>query len=294
MDYSQIIGKNIAELRKGKALTQEQLGEAVGVTGQAVSKWENGGMPDAYLLPELAKTLCVSIDRLFELEHKKHIPTSDELLELVGSYGFDRLPAKDGEAVFKLIFEMIFRLNYSAFKCDDCRSVWDIIDEQDCAFVTSQLVLEDGTTYISLVKDMPYICVTKDEPGLIGKLLGEKNYCELFELLSDPDGLKAAIFTQTAYLEGGAKYTADRLAEKMEIQPEKFRELLPLLVRFRFLAEEQLVVDESEFKIYFILQNNEFRPLLMTAWLLINSNSQPSYHVYCQTRETRLLENRKA
>ena len=79
MDYSQIIGKNIAEFRKNKALTQEQLGDAVGVTGQAVSKWENGGMPDAYLLPELAKTLGVSIDRLFELEHKKHIPTSDEM-----------------------------------------------------------------------------------------------------------------------------------------------------------------------------------------------------------------------
>ncbi len=294
MDYSQIIGKNIAEFRKGKALTQEQLGEAVGVTGQAVSKWENGGMPDAYLLPDLAKTLGVSIDRLFELEHKKYIPTSDELLELVGSYGFDRFQAKDGESLFRAIFEMIYRLNYSAFKCDDFRSVWDIIDEQECIFQTSQLVAEEGTTYISLVKDMPYICVTKDEPGLIGKLLGEKNYCELFRLLSDPDGLKAAIFTQTAYLAGGAKYTADKLAEKVEIQPEKFRELLPLLVRFRFLAEEQLVVDESEVKIYFIQQNNEFRPLLMTAWLLINSNSRPSYHVYCQTRETRLLENRKA
>ena len=294
MDYSQIIGKNIAEFRKGKALTQEQLGEAVGVTGQAVSKWENGGMPDAYLLPDLAKTLGVSIDRLFELEHKKHIPTSDELLELVGSYGFDRLQANDGEAVFKLIFEMIFRLNYSAFKCDDCRSVWDIIDEQECVFQTSQLVLEDGTTYISLVKDMPYICVTKDEPGLIDKLLDKKNYCELFGLLSDPDGLKAAIFTQTAYLAGEAKYTADKLAEKMQIQPKKFSELLPLLVRFRFLAEEQLAVDESEFKIYFIQQNNEFRPLLMTAWLLINSNLRPSYHVYCQTRETRFLEKRKA
>ena len=54
MDYSQIIGKNIAEFRKGRALTQEQLGDAVGVTGQAVSKWENGGMPDAYLLPDIA------------------------------------------------------------------------------------------------------------------------------------------------------------------------------------------------------------------------------------------------
>ncbi len=291
MDYSQIIGKNIAEFRKNNALTQEQLGEIVGVTGQAVSKWENGGMPDAYLLPEIAAALGVSIDRLFEPEHKKHIPTPDELLELLGSYSFDRLQANDGEAVFKLIFEMIFRLNHSAFKCDDFRSVWDVIGEQECAFQTSQLVLEEGTTYISLVKDMPYICVTKDEPGFIDKLLDEKNYCELFGLLSDPDGLKAAIFTQSEYSKGGTKYTADRLAEKMKIHPEKLRELLPLLVRFRFLAEEQLVVDESEFKTYFILQSNEFRPFLMAAWLLVNS--QQCYYTYCQTRETRFLENKK-
>ncbi len=291
MDRSQIIGKNIAEFRKDKALTQEQLGEAVGVTGQAVSKWENGGMPDAYLLPEIAAALGVSVDRLFEIEHKKHIPTSDELLELIGSYGFDRLSANDGEAVFKLIFEMIFRLNYSAFKCENCRSVWDIIDEHDGVFLTSQLIRDEGMTYVSLVKDMPYICVTKDAPGLIGRLLGEKGYCELFGLLSDPDGLKAAIFTQSEYAKGGAKYTAERLAEEMEIQPEKFSELLPLLLKFQFLREEQIIVDESEFRTYFILQNNEFRPLLMTAWLLINS--QQRYYAYCQTRETRFLEGRK-
>ena len=290
MDYSQIIGKNIAEFRRGRALTQEQLGDAVGVTGQAVSKWENGGMPDAYLLPELAKTLGVSIDRLFEIEHKKQILTEGELLELIGSYGFDRLRANDGEAVFRMIFEMIFRLNFSAFKCDDCDSVRNIIDRQEGAFLTSQLILNEGTTYVSLVKDMPYICVTKDEEGLIGKLLGEKNYCGLFGLLSDPDGLKAAIYTQTEYSKDAPKYTSDRLAEKMEIEPEKFRKLLPLLVRFRFIAEEQIAVDESEFKTYFILQNNEFRPLLMTAWLLINS--QQRYYAYCQTRETRFLENK--
>ena len=292
MDYSQIIGKNIAEFRKGKALTQEQLGDAVGVTGQAVSKWENGGMPDAYLLPEIALALGVSIDRLFEIEHKKHIPTEEELLELVGRYGFDRLQAKDGEAVFKLIFEMIYRLNYSAFKCDDCDSVWDIVDRQECGFVTSQLVLEEGTTYISLVKNMPYICITKDEPEMIGKLLSEENYGGLFGLLSDPDGLRAAIFTQTEYSKDGVKFTADRLAEKIGIQSKKFKELLPQLVRFGFLAEEHLVVDESEFKTYFILQNNEFRPLLMTAWLLINSRK--CYNAYCQTREARFLESKKA
>ena len=41
------IGKFIAELRKEKNLTQEQLAEKLGITDRAISKWENGrGMPD--------------------------------------------------------------------------------------------------------------------------------------------------------------------------------------------------------------------------------------------------------
>ena len=47
--------------RTAKGITQEQLGELVGVTTQAVSKWERGGTPDAELLPQLSEVLEVSI-----------------------------------------------------------------------------------------------------------------------------------------------------------------------------------------------------------------------------------------
>ena len=55
------IGEKIAKYRKLKGYTQEQLGELVGVSGQAVSKWENGGVPDIYLLPSISKVFGVSI-----------------------------------------------------------------------------------------------------------------------------------------------------------------------------------------------------------------------------------------
>ena len=48
-----------------KGITQEQLGNLVGVTCQAVSKWERGGVPDAELLPSQSRALAVSIDTLF-------------------------------------------------------------------------------------------------------------------------------------------------------------------------------------------------------------------------------------
>ena len=40
------IGLNISTLRKEKGVTQEDLAKYVGISAQAVSKWENGGVPD--------------------------------------------------------------------------------------------------------------------------------------------------------------------------------------------------------------------------------------------------------
>lgn len=59
------IGKFIAELRKGKNMTQEQLGEKLGVSFKTISKWENGrGMPELSTLKPLSEELGISINEL--------------------------------------------------------------------------------------------------------------------------------------------------------------------------------------------------------------------------------------
>ncbi len=57
------IGQQIAVLRKAKGITQSELGERIGVSFQAVSKWERGEtLPDITILPDLAKILETTID----------------------------------------------------------------------------------------------------------------------------------------------------------------------------------------------------------------------------------------
>lgn len=68
-----VIGKQIKKYRCIKGITQEQLGQLVGVTTQAVSKWERGGTPDAELLPRLSQVLGVSIDALFGREEQSFV-----------------------------------------------------------------------------------------------------------------------------------------------------------------------------------------------------------------------------
>lgn len=59
------IGKNIAALRKEKNMTQEDLAGALGVSAQAVSKWENeNSCPDISLLTQIADLFGVTVDEL--------------------------------------------------------------------------------------------------------------------------------------------------------------------------------------------------------------------------------------
>lgn len=57
------VGEQIAVLRKAKGITQSELGERIGVSFQAVSKWERGEtLPDITVLPDLAKILETTVD----------------------------------------------------------------------------------------------------------------------------------------------------------------------------------------------------------------------------------------
>ncbi len=69
MNRTEAMGKRIADARKRRRMTQEQLGEKLGVSFQAVSTWEQGRfMPDSEHLPALARELDLSLDVLFDGE----------------------------------------------------------------------------------------------------------------------------------------------------------------------------------------------------------------------------------
>ena len=70
-----MINEKIAELRKRKNITQEELARALGVTNQAVSKWESSQCcPDISLIPEIADYFGVTTDELFGHDVKEDEP----------------------------------------------------------------------------------------------------------------------------------------------------------------------------------------------------------------------------
>jgi len=76
------IGKFISDLRKNNNLTQQAFADKLGVTYQAVSKWENGkSIPDIIILKEISKQFNVSIDEL--LQGEKNIVKKKNYLKYI-------------------------------------------------------------------------------------------------------------------------------------------------------------------------------------------------------------------
>lgn len=106
-DFSRL-GENIASLRRATGLTQELLADRLGVTSQAVSKWERQlSCPDVSLLPTMAEVFSVSIDELFV----RLDPESDSRI--------DDLPWEDDGKVRIAVFEGKHLCVREVFECPD-------------------------------------------------------------------------------------------------------------------------------------------------------------------------------
>ena len=72
------VGQNIRSLRRKRQASQEDLAETIGVTVQAISKWETGkANPDLMLLPKLAEYFEITIDSLFYINEDENILSED-------------------------------------------------------------------------------------------------------------------------------------------------------------------------------------------------------------------------
>ena len=106
----QKIGKFLAELRIEKNLTQDQLGEKIGVTNKTVSRWENGNyLPPVEMLQILSKFYGVGINELLSGERldEKHYKENAE------EYIVADLMKKRKEAKKRLADRKSTRLNSS-------------------------------------------------------------------------------------------------------------------------------------------------------------------------------------
>lgn len=109
MDQNKI-GKFIAESRKAKNLTQEQLAEILGLNNRTISRWENGKtMPDISIFKPLCKTLDISVEELIngEKTNKKDITKSYEKA-IISTINSNETTKKKMNKLVKILLLIIF------------------------------------------------------------------------------------------------------------------------------------------------------------------------------------------
>ena len=91
-----MLGKRLKELRKSRRLTQQELGEALGISASAIGMYEQGRRdPDHRTLTALCRYFAVSSDYFLMEEQPVKAPPSPELEELIADFR-RRLLEQDG------------------------------------------------------------------------------------------------------------------------------------------------------------------------------------------------------
>jgi len=133
----QTIGKRISENRKRLGLTQDALAEKLGVTAQAVSKWENDqSCPDITMLPKLAEIFGISTDALLGVESDQRVRKAEVVNEeqesegihvQKGSWEFKWDSGKKGALTFALFVLLVGILTFASKALQRDVSFWGIL-----------------------------------------------------------------------------------------------------------------------------------------------------------------------
>lgn len=265
-DSKNVLCENIAHFRKALGLTQEELGRRVGVSTQAVSKWECGGMPDPMLLPSLADALGASIDALFGRDGSEYRPLEEVLnAELAGTPQEKRLHR---------IYELCWAMQKSAMCCekDFGHSVSGIVQamqlepEKENSYIPF-LRSEEGLQMISISEHRPfYFLLPEPKNGYSSMLPNTGSYERLFEMLARPNR-----FRVLACLERVERsFTPGYLAAKLHISVEDSREALLDLNAHALCEVGRYDTEAGVQNVFRKRENLNLLPFLVAASTLMN------------------------
>lgn len=124
------IGKFIAELRKEKNMTQQQLGDKIGVSFKTISKWENGrGMPELSLLKPLSEELGVTINEILSGERIQTERYLDKLEEnMINTIEYSEEQKEKRNKVIGIVLLIVgFLITLTAISIFPSESSWSSI-----------------------------------------------------------------------------------------------------------------------------------------------------------------------
>ncbi len=216
----------LKRIRKAKGLTQEQLADMVGVSPQAVSKWEISNYPDAQLLPSVADALGVTIDELFG-KGKEEKTIREQVLEQVKNLDTDKN-----------------KFDFFAELCNafimGCRGVSEYISPKE--FIKnvknesySEITTPVGFSLSRLPENLNYfLFMPEPENGYDSVLAYDEKTAGFFRLLGEPDVLRVMyFFMEQKY---GDYFNEKAVAQAVGISEEQAHKIIDDISKFGLIS----------------------------------------------------------
>lgn len=264
------IGTVIYELRKTKGITQDELAKHVGVSAQAVSKWENGGVPDTELLPKIADFFEVSIDKLFgRCDSNTNITSA--IFEHI------RKTKPDSEERFKAIFELCWDIERSIFNFGgnvDAEIInggkikdYELMNKPDDQQYSS-ILSDHGFTRMGIANRLQYFLYVPEIKDKEKGLFENINYTEFFMELSDKD-----IFNSFLLLfkrDSKKAFTENLFVKELNVDLTKTKEIIKVLTKYHLIKKTQIELDDEIKDVYNFFPTPSFVSLLIFAKEIID------------------------
>lgn len=268
-----VFSAQLQKLRKERGTTQEQLANHLGVSPQAVSKWENGSYPDGDLLPKIADFFEVSIDYLYGRE-ERDLSVHQQIINELQS-----IPIPEDnvhEKYFEKALEFIWAMQIAGWR----DSKWyyprhrpDKSEGRTASCITDKM----GFTHMRMNTDLEYYFLAKTPPqGFAERLGNAESFAPLFEFLGDIINLKVTLYMLS--LDNCEVVKASTVAKRLNIPTERAEKALNFLINLggnnsSAFNMRNIIVDgdrtESVFGVE-VHQNSSLIMLLAAADTIIN------------------------
>lgn len=236
------IGNKIKELRTELGITQEELSKALNVSSQAVSKWENGGLPDIELIPGLAKYFNVTTDYLFGLPVNDFKDIEIKVVNYIKSLSHDENK-----------FEKMFKLGFFMESLADVNKVnWEeLLDKES---FNSQYYSEKGIALASLKRSKPFFAVFPRpvENGFNAILNTKEKQIGFAKELGNKDFYDALVLINTRV---STSFTESLLVKELNISLERSVEIINIFKKIGIIQTTTLELDDKKIDTYTLYDN---------------------------------------
>ncbi len=253
-----IIGEQIKKYRVSKNITQEQLGHMIGVTTQAVSKWERGGVPDAESIPLIADALGVSTDILFGREN------TSTIVDMI----INEIQSVDRAEAMKKVFHYLWAasmaiLNEKHIKDSLGIELINNLKHSEGIGYYSRLCLNEGIMDARLNSDFRYFFfMPEPEKGFCDSLGDPANIAEIMSVFSNKDSLKILFFMYTRL---NTPVSLSLISSRTEIPAEKAEKLLKKMCDINIMKCSQIETENGFIMSYTFYNETVVLPVLFMA-----------------------------